>query len=118
MSMDGRYRRRLILLIPASAVVLGCDADHKPAATATQVNNSGVRQALKKCAHAIDTLVRDDCDCDDSTAGQGVWCSVGCESCLPPMTFRKCRQKEEWQAGERLTTKRLVLLSPSWFELA
>ena len=52
-------RRRFALLLPAAAVLAGCDTDHKPDHAATLVNNSGIQNALQILSQAIATLEGD-----------------------------------------------------------
>jgi hypothetical protein len=53
-------RRKFSTAAFASAVFLaGCDTEQKPAPTATLLNNSGIQEAMKAVADAIDTLVGD-----------------------------------------------------------
>lgn len=57
--MLGMDRRQFALLLPATALLAGCDADQKPDHAATLLNNSGVQEALKALSDAIDALEGD-----------------------------------------------------------
>ena len=52
-------RQFALAAVPCSALLVGCDTEQKPAATATLLNNSEIQSALKNLANAIDTLVGD-----------------------------------------------------------
>jgi len=60
--MNRRQFARVAL--SASSVLIGCDTDQKPSHTATLLNNSGVQDALKSLASAIDNLAGDVSDFD------------------------------------------------------
>jgi hypothetical protein len=49
-------RRDFALLLPAAALLAGCDSDQKSAAAATLLNSSGVQDALKAMDNAIVVL--------------------------------------------------------------
>jgi hypothetical protein len=53
-------RRQFALLLPAAALLAGCDTDQKPDHAATLLNNSGVQNALKALSDAIEGLESDD----------------------------------------------------------
>jgi GAF domain-containing protein len=55
--MNRRQFARVTL--SATALLAGCNTDQKPSHTATLLNNSGVQDALKSLADAIDNLVGD-----------------------------------------------------------
>ncbi len=52
-------RRQFALMLPASALLAGCDTDQKPNNTATLLNNSGVQDALKALSDAVGGLEGD-----------------------------------------------------------
>jgi hypothetical protein len=60
--MNRRQFARVTL--SASALLIGCDTQQKPAHTATLLNNSEVQEALKSLAGVIDNLVGDVGDFD------------------------------------------------------
>jgi hypothetical protein len=49
-------RRGCLIGLGAAILLTGCDAEQKPSGTATLLNNSGVQEAMKRLADAIDGL--------------------------------------------------------------
>ncbi len=54
--MDSMNRRQFTLLLPAAALVAGCNTEQKPSAAASLRNNGGVQDALKAMDNAIVVL--------------------------------------------------------------
>jgi hypothetical protein len=58
-SMAMNRRRFAVAAISFTVLLAGCDTVQKPSSTATLLNNSGIQEALKSLAAAIDDLVSD-----------------------------------------------------------
>jgi len=58
-SIDRMNRSKFAFSLPVAGLLIGCDTDQKPAATATLLNNPEVQEAMKAVDSAIDGLEGD-----------------------------------------------------------
>lgn len=55
-NMGAMNRRQFAVSVATAGLLIGCDTEQKPAATATLLNNSEVQDAMKAVDSAIDDL--------------------------------------------------------------